>query len=125
MEPITIEDIQKYASTNTPFLDAVYTASMADEQYKHIMEQIKEFEKTLDNEHEVALLLTNFGQSVQLNVTNISYQNPYLIYYYGTVDGNECQLIQHVSQINFLLKAVDKETLSRPARRIGFAVVEE
>lgn len=89
-------------------------------QYEKICEQIKEFQDTLDNEHEVALMLTNFGKSITLNVTDIGYQNPYLIYYYGMVGENECQLIQHISQINFLLMAVKKSDPSRPTRRIGF-----
>lgn len=92
----------------------------AEWQYKCIREEVKEFENNLDNDHEVALQLTNFGKSILLNVTNIGYQNPCLIYYYGTVNGKYCQLIQHVSQINFLLMSVEKEHPQKPPRRIGF-----
>lgn len=89
-------------------------------QFNYICEQIKDFERKLDNDHEVALLLTNFGQSIMLNVTRIGYQDPCLIYYYGTVNGKTSQLIQHISQISFLLMSVEKQIPQNPARRIGF-----
>lgn len=92
----------------------------ADWQYEKICEQIKGFQDSLDNEHEVALMLTNFGKSILLRVTDIGFQNPCLIYYYGFVEEKECQLIQHISQINFLLMAVKKSNESSPPRRIGF-----
>lgn len=99
----------------------------AEWQYEKICEQIKDFQDSLDDEHEVALLLTNFGQSIILNVTNLGYQNPCLIYYYGYSNGNRCQLIQHISQINFLLMSVPKPDPNKPARRvvIGFHDREE
>lgn len=98
---------------------------LADWQYEKICEQIKEFQDNLDNEHEVALMLTNFGKSIILNVTSLGFQNPCLIYYYGTVGENECQLIQHISQINFLLMAVPKADPEKPARRVKIGFVKE
>lgn len=92
----------------------------AEWQFKYICEQIKKFENSLDYDHEVALYLTSFGQSIILNVTKISYEDPCLIYYYGNVNGQKCQLIQHISQINFLMMAVEKENPQEPPRRIGF-----
>ena len=103
----------------------VQNYDLAEWQYEKICEQIKEFQDSLDNEHEVALMLTNFGEAMVLNVTSLGYQNPCLIYYYGMVGENECQLIQHISQINFLLMAVKKADESRPPRRIGFGNPQE
>ena len=99
----------------------------ADWQYEKICEQIKEFQDSLDSDHEIALQLTNFGQSIILNVTDIGYQNSCLIYYYGYANGKYCQLIQHISQINFLLMSVPKPDPAKPARRvlIGFGNREE
>jgi len=94
--------------------------TMADWQYEILCEQIKEFQDSLDCEHELALMLTNFGQAITLVVTNIEYQNPSLIYYYGYVNDQYCQLIQHVSQISFLMMAMPKPDPNVPARRIGF-----
>lgn len=44
---------------------------LADYQYEVIMESIKDFESTLDDNHEVSLRLTSFGQNILLNITNI------------------------------------------------------
>ncbi len=94
--------------------------TMADRQYEVIMKHINDFENQLDDEHEVALKLTSFGQNILLNVTDIGYSNPSLIHYYGYVNGNYSELIQHISQINFLLTSVTKDDPNRKTRRIGF-----
>jgi hypothetical protein len=92
----------------------------AEHQYNCIMEDISEFEKTLDDDHEIALKLTHVGQAVTLQVTKISYAEPSLMYYYGYVGDQKALLIQHVSQINFLLIAVPKRLPDKPPNRIGF-----
>lgn len=94
--------------------------SLADYQYQRIMESIYDFEQGLDKNREIALYLTNFGESVLMNVTDIGYSNPSLIHYFGYVNGNYSELIQHVSQINFLITSTEKTDDDRPARRIGF-----
>lgn len=101
------------------------TPQYADWKYKNIVEQIRDFESTLDDEHEVALHLASFGTSMVMAVTDIGYQNPDMLYFYGIVDGKDAQLIQHISQLNFLLLAVRKQTPSAPPRRIGFALGPE
>ena len=70
----------------------------ADYQYEIIMNEIADFESALDDDHEVALKLCNFGY----------------------VNGQYSQLIQHISQINFLLTSVPKSDPNKSARRIGF-----
>lgn len=92
----------------------------ADYQYECIMENIAEFEEDLDDEHEIALKLTHVGQAITLIVTDIGYHNPSLLYYYGFVNDQKATLIQHVSQINFLLVSVPKQEPDKPPRRIGF-----
>ncbi len=94
-------------------------------QFKCICQQIKEFENNLDNEHEVALYFTSFGQSIIMNVTKISYQDPCLIFYYGNIKGQYSQLIQHINQVSFLLTSVQKQPSSASPRRVGFALIEE
>ncbi len=98
---------------------------LADWQYEKIREEIEEFQSTLNENEEVALQLTNFGQSILMQVEDIGYQNPSLIYYYGYVNGKYCQLIQHISQINFLLMAVPKADPEKPARRVKIGFVKE
>lgn len=94
--------------------------SMADTCYDHIVEQVKHFQEKLDSDHEVGVMLTSFGQSLVMYVRSIGFQNPNLIYFYGQVNGSDAQLIQHMSQLNFLLLALKKLDPERPPRRIGF-----
>ena len=98
---------------------------MADYQYEVIMHKIKEFEKNLDEEHEVAIQLASFGKDILLNVTNIGYSNPNTLVFYGFVNGQNATLIQHMSMLSFLLLAVRKPEPEKPARRIGFYINED
>lgn len=50
------------------------------------------------------------------------YSNPSLIHFYGECNNNEAHLIQHISQLNFLLTSVPRSNSNKPARRIGFQV---
>lgn len=94
----------------------------ASYQYKLLIENVETFQKTLNHDEEVVLLLASFGQTIRLYVTSIGYANPSLIYFYGFIEGvgTESQLIQHVSQLNFLITSAKRIDESKPARRIGF-----
>lgn len=94
--------------------------SLADWKYEKIMEEIAEYEAKLDNDHEIALRLASFGSSTVMVVTSVGYQNPDMLYFYVFVNGKNAQLIQHVSQLNFLITSVEREDKTKPARRIGF-----
>lgn len=104
----------------TQMTESLQDYHMADWKYTKIMEEIHDFEKGLDAEHEIALKLASFGSSITMIVTSIGYQNPDMLYFYGFVNGNNAQLIQHMNQLNFLLTAVEREDKTKPARRIGF-----
>lgn len=93
--------------------------TLASWKYKKIMEEIKAFESNLDNDHEIAIQLASFGTSIKMAVHDIGYQNPDMLYFFGKVDGQEAQLIQHVSQLNFLLLAVAKRNSAKSPRRIA------
>lgn len=107
--------------------DLVYSSlsnidcSMADRSYDIIIDRIKEFEESLDDNHEVSVKLACFGQSVTMAVTDIGYSNPSTLVFYGYVEGQYATLIQHMTQLNFLLLAVPKSDANKPPRRIGFA----
>ncbi len=92
----------------------------ADTQFEILKKYITEFESSLDDEHEVGVMLTNFGQSVLMNVTHITYEESVLLVFKGFVNGREATLIQHINQLSFLLTTVEKEP-DRPKRRIGFS----
>lgn len=93
-------------------------------QFEILRDYIQEFENSLDSEHEVGILLTSFGTSVLLNVTYISYESPVLMIFKGFYQGKEATLIQHVSQLNFLLTSVKKDA-DRPKHKIGFSADPE
>ena len=116
--------MSKRKKDNLPILADKYSRdyNMADWKYEKIIEQIKEFESFLDDDHEIGLKLASFGSSVIMSVTDIGYQNPDILYFYGFVDGKEAQLIQHISQLSFLITSIEKEDKEKPARRIGFAL---
>lgn len=95
-----------------------------DSQFAILKRRIEEFEQDLDKEHEVGMLLASFGQSVLMNVVQIEYEYPVLFVFKGYVDGEKSTLIQHINQLNFLLKAVEKEK-GRAKRKIGFSIQTE
>lgn len=102
--------------------------NLADYSYEVIMERIKDFEDQLDDEHEVAVKLTSFGQAITLSVTDIGYSNPSTLVFHGYVGDQPATLIQHMSQLNFLLIAVRKADPEKPPRRmnrIGFNAGQE
>lgn len=108
---------------NYDYLDNIPTNFMwSDTQFEIIKKYIIEFEDNLDDEHEVCLMLTNFGQSVIMHVTDIGYEKSVLMVFKGYVDGNPATLIQHINQLNFLLVASRKVNPEQPKRRIGFSI---
>ena len=107
------------------FSDINRDFNMASSFYEIILDRIAEFEDNLDDEHEVAIKLSSFGQSITLYVTDIGYSNPSTLIFYGFVNGQDATLIQHVSQLNFLLISVKKDAVERPVRRIGFELSTE
>ena len=100
-------------------IDAPIQHMWADEQFEILKRYIQEFERSLDDKHEVGILMTNFGQSVLMQVTQVTYEDPVLMVFKGYVNGREATLIQHINQLNFMLTTVLKES-DRPKRQIGF-----
>ena len=93
----------------------------ASHAYKAIMEYVKEFERSLDDQHDVAVKLTSFGTSITMSVTQIRYSDPNLLIFDGYVGEDFATLVQHLSQLNFLLIAVPRKEPEKPKRPIGFS----
>lgn len=108
-------------NASRPMASAMSRYRMADYAYEVIMDRIKEFEDELDDEHEIALKLASFGQSITLAVTDIGYSNPTTLVFYGYVGTQKATLVQNLNQLNFLLLAVKKADPEKPPRRIGFS----
>lgn len=69
--------------------------NLADYSYEVIMERIKEFEDTLDEDHEIALRLASFGQSITLSVVDIGYSNPSTLVFHGYVGDQPATVARH------------------------------
>ena len=109
-----------------PVFEVQPDQNLASEFHKRLIQMIAEFEISLDEQHEVGMRLVSFGQNVTLRVEGIGYFNPSLIRFFGTTEaGAPVELIQHISQISFLLMAVNKADPANPPKRIGFNASEE
>ena len=98
--------------------------SPAEWAYERLIIYIKNFEEQLDNEHEVAMGFTG-GDAGVLRIEGIGYFDPDISTFYGSDPaGGKTQLVQHVSQLNVMLRALPKQIESAEPNRIGFRLVE-
>jgi hypothetical protein len=87
--------------------------------YARLVAYIRNFEGQLDPGHEIAMGFTG-GEAGVLRIAGVGFSDPDLITFYGHDDaGLKTQLVQHVSQLSVILRAVPKAETA-PARRIGF-----
>jgi hypothetical protein len=87
--------------------------------FESIKAYVEQFEQTLDDQHEVCVRLASFGGEVTFHAERIEFSAPNVITFFGVdSDGQRVQLIQHVNQLSFLLRAAKKQ--KEKARRIGF-----
>lgn len=103
-----------------PRIGKIAEGALAKHQYEILVKQILEYENNLDQDHEVMLLLSSFGQMVSMRVENIGYVDPSIIIFYGLIDNKPSKLIQHINQLSFLITSVEKPTEAHKPRRIGF-----
>lgn len=89
--------------------------------FNELIQRIQTFESELDQEHEVGMQLVSFGQSTQFSVSRLGYTDPSIIWFEGFLaDGSTVELVQHVSQISFLMVALKREDPEQPKAPIGF-----
>jgi len=75
----------------------------------------------LDKTKETGMRLVSYGNTIQFSIEAIGYKDPYLMFFYGYLeDGSPIRLIQHVSQISFVLIALKRSDPDKPKRPIGF-----
>lgn len=94
--------------------------SPAQWAYERLVLYIKNFEERLDSDQEVAMGFTDTGAGV-LKIEGIGFFDPDIVTFYG-IDGGgaRAQLVQHVTQLNVMLRAVPKPRETDAPRRIGF-----
>ncbi|MCG6904537.1 MAG: DUF6173 family protein [Rhodobacter sp.] len=99
--------------------------SPAEWAYERLILYIENFEQQLDNEHEIAMGFTGADAGV-IRIEGIGYFDPDIVTFYGSdPTGTKTQLIQHVGQLNVMLRALPKMVADDAPRRIGFRLVED
>jgi hypothetical protein len=99
--------------------DAAHSAGAI---FRSVITQVAEFERSLDDTQEVALHLVNFGHEVRIRVRLLGYIDPAIIFFVGNnlVDDQEVRLIQHVTQMSFLMARATRLHPEQPKAPIGF-----
>lgn len=93
--------------------------------YERVLLYIRNFEQQLGAGQEVAMGFVG-GDAGVLRIEGIGYFDPDIVTFYGTdEDGLRTQLIQHVAQLNVLLRAVPVAPEAAAPRRIGFRLERE
>lgn len=99
--------------------------SPAEWAYERIILYIKNFEEQLDNEHEIAMGFAG-GDAGVLRIEGMGFFEPDIITFYGSeATGVKTQLIQHVSQLNVMLRALPKRPDHIEPTRIGFRLAAD
>jgi hypothetical protein len=90
--------------------------------YAKLVHYIRNFETQLDADHEAAMGFAG-GEAGVLRIEGVGFHDPDILTFFGRDEaGFKTQLIQHVSQLSVVLRAVPKTEPEAPARRIGFAM---
>lgn len=105
---------------------SVDAKSAAEWAYERLILYIQNFEEQLDAGEEVAMGFTG-GDAGVLRIEGLGFFDPDIVTFYGSDPmGTKTQLIQHVSQLNVLLRALPREAATDdPPRRIGFRLAED
>ncbi|KPP84010.1 MAG: hypothetical protein HLUCCA08_00715 [Rhodobacteraceae bacterium HLUCCA08] len=93
--------------------------------YERLILYIKNFEDRLDADHEVAMGFAGDTTGV-LRIEGLGYFDPDLITFYGSdATGTRTQLIQHVTQLSVMLRALPRPRDKAEPVRIGFRLASD
>lgn len=105
--------------------EPVEDKSPAQWAYERLILYIQNFEEQLDGDHEVAMGFTG-GDAGVMRIEGIGYFAPDIVTFYGRDEEDaRTQLIQHVSQLNVMLRALPKAPEVEEPRRIGFRLAAD
>ncbi|MFJ7935099.1 DUF6173 family protein [Sporosarcina sp. NPDC096371] len=87
-----------------------------------VVAAVNAYNRNLNPNEEVGLMLTSFGQTLTVNITGIGIIGTKLIIIKGFLTNNNApvELLQHVSQLNFLLVSLKRENPQEVKKHIGF-----
>ena len=113
-----------------PLPDSIASQPVEDKSpaqwaYERLILYIKNFEEQLDSKHEVAMGFAG-GDAGVLRIEGIGFFAPDILTFYGRdEDESRTQLVQHVSQLNVMLRALPKPSADEAPRRIGFRLAAD
>ena len=89
--------------------------------YERLIMYIQNFEKTLDNTQAFA-----GDSSGVIKIEGMGYYNPDIVTFYGLdPSGTKTQLVQHVTQLSVMLRALPKDVEAEEPNRIGFRLAQD
>ncbi len=104
---------------------SVRKKSQAQWAYERVIIYLKNFEVQLDNEHEAAIGFAG-GDAGVLKIEGMGYYHPDIVTFYRTDPaGDRTRLVQHVTQLNVILRAVPKDVEKAEPNRIDFRVAQD
>ncbi|MEM1237851.1 MAG: DUF6173 family protein [Pseudomonadota bacterium] len=99
--------------------------SPAEWAYERLILYIQNFEKQLDAQHEVAMGFAG-GDAGVMRIEGMGFFDPDIVTFYGSdPTGARTQLVQHVTQLNVMLRALPKHVDQDEPVRIGFRLAAE
>lgn len=99
--------------------------SPAEWAYERLVLYVQNFEEQLDADHEIAVGFAG-GDAGVMRIEGIGFFDPDIITFYGMDEfGAKTQLIQHVTQLGVMLRALPKQEKAREATRIGFRLAAD
>lgn len=116
------ETVQAAAEVGAAFEPALSPEdkSPARWAYERMVQYIRNFEAQLNANEEVAMGFAGSDAGV-VSIEGLGYYDPDILTFYGRdEEGMKTQLVQHLTQLSVILRAVPKVAPEIPARRIGF-----
>lgn len=99
--------------------------STAQWAYERTVLYLKKFEEGLDDDHEIAMGFAGTDAGV-LKIEGMGYFDPDIVTFYGADPaGAKMQLVQHVSQLSVVFRALPKAIETEKPNRIGFKLFQE
>lgn len=99
--------------------------SPAQWAYERSVLYLKKFEEGLDDGHEIAMGFAGTDAGV-LKIEGMGYFDPDIVTFYGAdAGGIKMQLVQHVSQLSVVFRALPKAVETEEPNRIGFKLLAD
>jgi hypothetical protein len=116
--------INSASNFQMPQMPRITAPNPAEWAVDAIYEEIADFEASLDDDHEMGMSIVGGPAGVCLHVRKIYRYGPDKLVFDGiNSDGSPLRLMQHLSQLNFLMISAKK--IGDTAVRIGFHAPED